>query len=53
MRARATLANVERDTASGGRGVTVSGGYGSSFTFANGSRVVLFGVDTPPAALVS
>ncbi len=50
---RAGLDTLELDTASGGRVATVGGGYGSSFTFANGARVVLYGVDTPPTALVS
>ncbi|MGI4952478.1 MAG: hypothetical protein ACRYGM_11795 [Janthinobacterium lividum] len=50
---RPGLDTLELNTASGGRIATVSGGYGSSFTFQSGARVVLFGVDTPPAALVS
>ncbi len=50
---RAGLDTLALDTASGGRIATVAGGYGSSFTFADGARVVLFGVDTPPPALVS
>ena len=50
---RAGLDTLALDTASGGRIATVAGSYGSSFTFADGARVVLYGVDTPPPALVS
>ncbi len=44
---------LELNTIDGGPVSTSSGAYGSTFTFQNGSQVVLFGVTTPPAALVS
>ena len=49
---RAGLDTLALVTASGGHVATTSGGYGSSFTFQDGARVVLYGVDTPPPALV-
>ncbi len=50
---RAGLDTLELNTASGGPISTVTGSYGSSLTFQNGARVVLYGVETPPAPLVS
>ena len=50
---RPGLDTLELNTASGGPISTVTGSYGSSFTFQDGARVVLFGVDTPPTPLTS
>ncbi len=50
---RSGVDTLELNTASGGRISTVTGAYGSSYTFQNGARVVLYGVETPPAPLVT